>query len=146
MKADVLPFPQPPDKVATPLPTNHQTGDTYLRVDVTDDALMHVGLFPGAFVIVLRGVLWDHLPHALEFEGETYLGVLRYINSKTVEFFSWHDGEYSGVYQLTNLTVLGAACDFFPFGERGPCWSLSSNPRQNTNSHSHGSLLQASVN
>lgn len=145
MKAKLLPFPHPP-KVPTPLPSHHQHGDEYLRVDLTDDALMYVGLFAGACFIILRGALWDGLPHALEFNGDVYLGVLRCLDNSTAEFFSWHDRAYSGTYSLKSLNILGSICEAFPFGENGPRWSLSPNAKDDSLNHTHAALLKVSVN
>jgi hypothetical protein len=145
MKAKLLPFPHSPDKIPTPLPTHHQRGDDYLRVDLTDDALKYVGLFAGACFIILRGALWDGLPHALEFNGEVYLGVLRYIDQTTVEFFSWHDRAYSGVYAVKSLCIIGAMAEVFPFGDDGPRWILSPNKKENSYDHNHAALLKASA-
>jgi hypothetical protein len=145
MQAKLIPFPHAPEKVATPLPSHHQPGDSYLRVELTDDALDHMGLFAGAVFIALRGALWDRLPHAVEFDGEIFLGVLRILDPKTVEFFSWHQGECAGVYELSRLNVIGPICDEFPLGDAGPRRAISTHATPGAENLTHGSLLKTSV-
>ena len=138
-------FPDARGRSEIPRPVNYQPGDVCLRVDLMDDALAHMGFHPGVCFTVLKGALWDRLPHAVEFDGETYLGVVTLLDAATVEFASWHQGEHSGRYRLKDLNILGAICEAFPLGDSGPRWSLSGNPKTNSERHTHASLLKATV-
>jgi hypothetical protein len=141
----VLAFPPPRGGGAISTPVNHQPGDDYIRIDVVDDIVSSVGIFPGTTIVVLKGALWDRLLHAVEFDGITYMGALHLLDSMRVEFASWHEGERSGVYRMNEIKILGAVCEIYPHGDEGPRWVLTQSGQANAVNHTHGRLLEATA-
>lgn len=139
----LLPFPDTKGG-CLPKPVNYQPGAEYEFIELDDDSLIRIGLYPGTCFTVLKGVLWDRLIHAVEIGGVTYLGAVEVLDGRTVKFVCWQKCE-CGVHQLNKINVLGVVCEVFPFGEEGPRWVLHQNTAAKADNFSHGRLLRATV-
>lgn len=119
MENNLIDFPNP-HTCTIPTPICAHQGDSFERVDITDDSITTAWLPAGAFVTVLVGSLWDKYPHALIFDGEVFLGMVACLDADTIEFDSWHQGKHSGIYPLTKAKPIGPIAEMFPLGEDGP--------------------------
>jgi len=126
MSKRILPFPhEGPETSHIPVPANSRPGDTFIRVNVTNDRYSRTaGFFDGTVLVAQVDEIKEGFLHYVELHGRGFLARAGAASKAKIHLTPLDNATPEGDYQRDDLTCIGSIVEIYPRGLEGSRWIL----------------------